>query len=212
VRACAASTPLEALFFGSLRENKGLHLAIEAIQRLAGEGVPVRLTIAGQVINRKEEDYWQRCRKLIHPASDAIRLIEAFVPDDELADLFSQCHFFLLPYTAFSSDSGVAYMALANAKPIVSTDAGGLGWLLENSGGAIRIPEATVAGVVAALREAMALGQEVLEHMGRTGARWVLAECGWPKVAHDTRKLYAEFIPHLSATEEAVEMAGACHE
>ncbi len=219
VRACAESNRLETLFFGSLRENKGLHFAIEATQRLAGEGVPVRLTIAGQVVNRKEESYWQRCRALIDSAFGAIRLIEGFVPDEELADLFSQCHCFVLPYTTFSSDSGVAYMALANGKPILSTDAGGLEWLLENSGGGIRIPEASVAGVITALRQAVDLGPKILERMGRAGAQWVLDECGWRRVAHDTRNVYAEFIPQLSAAtfarespEEDIELMGACHE
>ncbi|MGA8027357.1 MAG: glycosyltransferase [Bryobacteraceae bacterium] len=219
VRACAESDTLEALFFGSLRENKGLHLAIEATQRLAGEGVPIRLTIAGQVVNRKEHEYWQRCRTLIDSASGSIRLREGFVPDSELADLFAQCHCFVLPYTTFSSDSGVAFMALANAKPIVSTDAGGLGWLLENSSGGILIPEASVRGVTRALRQAADLGPEILERMGRNGARWVSAECGWRRVARDTRDLYAEFIPQLSApemraesAEKAIELVEACHE
>lgn len=219
VRACAESSRLEVLFFGSLRENKGPHLAIDAIQELARQGVPVRLTIAGQVVNRNEEAYWQRCRKLIDPDSGAVCLKEGFVPNEELADLFSRCHCFLLPYTTFSSDSGVAYMALANAKPIVSTDAGGLGWILEHSSGGIRISDASVAGVIAALRHAVELGPDILDRMGRAGAQWVSAECGWGRVAHETRELYQEFIPQLKTqsiprerVDEPVELIGACRE
>jgi glycogen(starch) synthase len=199
VRPCAETNRLEVLFFGSLRENKGLHLAIESVQTLAREGAPVRLTIAGQVVNRNEEAYWTRCRALIDPASDAIRLLETFVPDEDLADLFSSCHCFLLPYTTFCSDSGVAYMALTNAKPIVATDAGGLGWLLDNSRGGICISEASVAGVADALRQALALGPADLERKGRIGREWVLAECGWPQVARETREVYGEFIARLRA-------------
>jgi glycosyltransferase involved in cell wall biosynthesis len=211
VRPCAEANRLEVLFFGSLRENKGVHLAVESVQALAREGMPVRLTIAGQVVNRKEEAYWKGCRARIDPACDAIRLIEAFVPDEDLAELFSQCHCFLLPYTTFSSDSGVAYMALANAKPIVATGAGGLGWLLENSRAGIRIAEASVAGVANALREALEIGPANLERQGRMGAEWVLAECGWPRVARETRELYAELIPQLRKAsapgEDVPEMA-----
>lgn len=216
ISACPESGRLEVLLFGSFRENKGLHLAIEATQQLAREGVALRLTIAGQVVNRKEDAYWQRCRKLIDSASTAICLKEGFVPNEKLADLFSSCHCFLLPYTTFSSDSGVAYMALANAKPIVSTDAGGLGWLLENSGGGIRIAEATVPGVIATLRQAVELGPDILERMGRAGAQWVSDECGWRKVARETREIYQEFIPQLKVqpisgetVEEPVELVGS---
>jgi glycosyltransferase involved in cell wall biosynthesis/peptidoglycan biosynthesis protein MviN/MurJ (putative lipid II flippase) len=205
VRPCNEEDRLEVLFFGSLRENKGLHLAIESVQTLAREGLPVRLTIAGQVVNRNEEAYWARCRALIDGESAAVRLIETFVPDDGLAELFSHCHCFVLPYTTFSSDSGVAYMALANAKPIVATDAGGLGWLLENSRGGVRIAEASVAGVSVALRQALEMGAANLERQGRMGKEWVLAECGWPRVAHETQAVYAELIPQLKANPAPLE-------
>jgi glycosyltransferase involved in cell wall biosynthesis len=199
VHPCAETKRLEVLFFGSLRENKAPHLAIEAVQQLVHEGMAVRLTIAGQVVNRKEEEYWEGCRAQIDQESAAVQLIQGFVPDEDLAELFSNCHCLLLPYTTFSSDSGVAYMALANAKPILSTGAGGLGWLLDHSAGGIRIETADVAGVAAALRHAVAMGPAQLEAMGQKGADWVLAECGWPHIAMETRKAYAEFIPQLAA-------------
>ncbi len=153
VEKCPERSRLEVLFFGSLRENKAPHLAIQAVQQLAAEGLAIRLTIAGQVVNRKEEEYWARCRLLIDAGSNAVRLIEHFIPDEELPELFSNCHCFVLPYTTFSSDSGVAYMAMANARPIVSTGAGGLGWLLDQSGGGIAIAEANLPGVVNAFAE-----------------------------------------------------------
>jgi glycosyltransferase involved in cell wall biosynthesis len=219
VQLCKERDRLEVLFFGALRENKGLHLAIESVQTLARQGVPVRLTIAGQVVNQKEEAYWESCRALIDEESAAVRLIETFVPDDALAELFSHCHCFVLPYTTFCSDSGVAYMALANAKPIVATEAGGLGWLLENSRGGIRIAEASVAGVSRALRQALEMGAANLERKGRMGADWVLAECGWPRVARETQAVYAELIPQLSKNSvpaedvmEILALQGAGHE
>jgi glycosyltransferase involved in cell wall biosynthesis len=203
---------LEVLFFGSLRENKAPHLAIEAVQHLAAAGVPIRLTIAGQVVNRKEERYWEGCRKLIDHQSQTIRLLEQFTPEEQLPELFSNCHCFVLPYTNFSSDSGVAYMAMANGKAIVSTGAGGLGWLLNESHGGIEIGEANVESVAAALRLAVDLGPEQLERMGRTGAEWVLTNCGWPKVARDTCAVYARWvsepwIPELSTGPTPIKTA-----
>jgi glycosyltransferase involved in cell wall biosynthesis len=201
VEPCSEINRLEVLFFGSLRENKAPHLAIQAVQQLAAEGIAIRLTIAGQVVNRKEESYWAGCRTLIDPQSSVIRLLEKFVPDEDLPELFSNCHCFLLPYTTFSSDSGVAYMALANGKPLVSTGAGGLHWLLENSQGGISIADASVEGVAAGLRVAVGLGPANLEKIGRTGAAWLLANCGWPRVARETRELYAALLPELSLTQ-----------
>jgi glycogen synthase len=186
------SESLEVLLFGALRENKGAHLAIEAVQRLHAEGLRVRLTIAGSVLNRKEQAYWTECRKKIEQNPEPIRLIERFVPDTELPGLFSACHCFLLPYTEFSSDSGVAFMALANGRSIISTKSGGLGALLEASGGGITISDPTVDAVADALRQAVALSSAELHRRGRAGTAWVLRECGWPKVARETSRVYAQ--------------------
>lgn len=186
------SDVFELLLFGSLRENKGAHLAIAAVQTLHRAGVPLRLTIAGAVPNRKEQAYWQECRKLIQDCPGPIRLLEKFIPDEQVAELFAACHSLLLPYTSFSSDSGVAYMALANRRPIICTRSGGLGSLLHLSGGGLPIEEATVTGVAATLRQAVALGPEYLAHLARRGSAWVLSECSWSKVARQTLQLYAE--------------------
>lgn len=184
------SSCLEVLLFGALRENKGAHLAIPAIQQLHMQGVPIRLTIAGRVLNRKEQAYWDRCRKLIAQHPEPIHLIEKFIPDECLPQLFETCHCFLLPYTHFSSDSGVAFMALANGRPIISTKVGGLASLLECSPAGLAIAEPSVSAVANALREAVDLGPEYLDRLGQAGKTWVLEECGWPKVASQTRQVY----------------------
>ena len=212
VEICSESQRLEVLFFGSLRENKAPHLAIQAVQRLATEGVPIRLTVAGQVVNRKEEAYWASCRRLIDSQCESIRLLERFTPDEDLPELFSSCHCFVLPYTTFSSDSGVAYMAMANGKPILSTGAGGLGWLLEQSHGGIRISEASVEGVAAAMRLAHDLGADQLERMGRVGADWMLAHCGWSTVARETREVYSVWMSELKRRSSVAEPVGAAEQ
>lgn len=184
------SEQLEVLMFGALRENKGPHLAIQAVQRLYQQGVGVRLTVAGRVLNRKEQDYWDNCRKLIEQCPEPIHLIERFIPDQELPALFSANHCFILPYGDFHSDSGVAFMALANGRPVLTTPAGGLGQLLTDSQGGLRIESATLDAVEDTIRKAVDLGPQRLEEMGRAGMNWVLQECGWPKVAIQTREVY----------------------
>jgi glycosyltransferase involved in cell wall biosynthesis len=192
---------LEVLLFGALRENKGAHLAIEAIQQLYREEVPVRLTIAGAVLNRNEQKYWDRCQELIRKYPQPIRLIEGFIPDEQLPELFASCHCFLLPYTQFFSDSGVASIALANGRPVIGTKAGGLGALLQASHGGLVIEEASMEAVTAALRQAVILGPKHLDQFGREGRAWILSECGWPRIARETLQVYsAQQVPASTAT------------
>jgi glycosyltransferase involved in cell wall biosynthesis len=184
------SSYFEVLLFGAIRENKGVHLAIEAAQQLHDEGVPVRLTIAGTVLNSKEQAYWERCSAMIESNPKPIRLMKEFIPDERLPELFAGCHCVLLPYTRFFSDSGVAFMALANARPIVATRFGGNGTLLDAADLGIAINEATSSSVAAAIRHAMSLGPEELDRKGGVGAHYTCVECGWPKVAADTLSIY----------------------
>jgi glycosyltransferase involved in cell wall biosynthesis len=185
------SERLEVLMFGSLRENKCPHLAIEAVQNLHRKQVPVRLTIAGQVLNRKEQKYWDNCRSLIDRDPEAIDLIEKFIPDEQLPELFSASHCLILPYGNFHSDSGVAFMALANGRPILATAAGGLGQMIQDSKGGIAIKSATVEEVEKAILAAVELGAGQLNELGKGGMDWVLRECGWTKLSGQMRAVFA---------------------
>jgi glycogen(starch) synthase len=198
--AMPESEYLEVLLFGALRENKGAHLAIEAVQQLYKQEVPIRLTIAGAVLNRNERNYWEHCQELIRRCPQPIRLIEGFIPDEQLPELFASCHCFLLPYTQFFSDSGVAAIALANGRPVIGTRAGGLGALLEASNGGLVIEEASVDAVSTALRQAAILGTQKLGQFGREGRTWILRECGWSKIARETLPVYSAQMTAPTAT------------
>jgi len=186
------SDRLELLFFGALRENKGPHLAIEATQKLYALGLPVHLTIAGSVLNAKEQAYWTEAKKLIASCPEPITLQEEFIPEEQVPEIFSRSHCLILPYGKFFSDSGVAFLALANGRPIMTTAAGGLGELLEASHGGILIHEASVAAVMEAIQEALAIGFVQLAQRGKQGSEWVLETCSWKNVAKQTLDVYSK--------------------
>ena len=187
---------LNVLLFGALRENKGIHLAIEAVGNLVKQGIPIRLTIAGETPNGKEEAYWSDCNWLLTQSAAQIELHKRYIEEQEIPGLLAQAHCVLLPYTAFSSDSGIAALALSNAKPIVATSSGGLGELLSAAELGIQIGEPTVAGVEKALRAAWLAGPDELARLGRNGANHLLENCSWRMAAQKTGALYQE----LSAT------------
>lgn len=189
------SPQFRLLVFGAIRENKGVHLAIEAVQTLYREGMDVKLTIAGDVANGKESSYWGTCLELIAREPAPIRVRKEFIADELLPELFAGCHCLLLPYTAFFSDSGVAFMALANGRPIVATRAGGLAPLLDSAELGVTIDETTPEGVAASIRRAASLGVPELARLGRTGAKYVNEQCGWPKFARQTQEIYESYMP-----------------
>jgi glycosyltransferase involved in cell wall biosynthesis len=187
------SKNLEILLFGSIRENKGVHLAIEAVQSLFHSGTAVRLTIAGDIQNGNQARYWEECCRLIAQDPEPIQVLKTFIPDERLPALFAGCHCVLLPYTTFFSDSGVAFMAMANGRTIVATRAGGLGPLLDSAKVGVAIQEPTARGVAAAITEVVRLGKGELARQAEAGAEYVNIQCGWQKFAKQTSEIYAMF-------------------
>lgn len=186
-----ASEYLELLLFGSIREDKGIHLAVEAVHRLHALGKPVRLTIAGAVANARETAYWERCKASIAQAGECIRVDERFIAEDELPALIADSHAMLLPYTGGNSESGVAALALANERAIIARNVGGLRTLLSAADLGVPIEGATPQAVEQAIEAALGLGLEALRQKGANGAELMNATRSWAEIGRKTVNLYA---------------------
>lgn len=185
-------TEITALAFGKLRQNKGMHLAIQAVQQLRGESYPIRLLIAGSTY-ASEINYWQTCKELIGRAPDGITVIEHYIKDDEVLDVIRQSHIFLLPYTDFFSQSGVALLGLSNGRPIVATAVGGIAELIMPGKTGIVISEPTVPAVKDALLQVIQMGSGQLSQMGRYAAEFCREHYSWESVAGKHLHLYNTF-------------------
>lgn len=187
----SAGDSLNLLLFGSIREDKGIHLAIEAVRRLNELGRPVRLVIAGAVANARESEYWDRCKALIAQAGDCIRVEERFIADNELPGLIGSCHAVLLPYTGANSESGVAALALANKRAIIARNVGGLATLLSAADLGVPIEASTVQAVADAIDTALDLGLDALSQKGTIGAELMNSTRSWTEIGKKTVSLYA---------------------
>jgi glycosyltransferase involved in cell wall biosynthesis len=184
---------LRLLLFGTIRENRGVHLAIQAVQRINAAGnSQVALTIAGELATAREEDYWEACKRLIASAPAGITAIDRYIPDCEVGPLIATCHAMLLPYSNFTSESGVAALALANRRPILATRTGGLAMLLDESDCGISIEAPSVEAIVEGIETAKQKGLAGLREMGTKGATFMQGKRSWDAIGRQTIALYAE--------------------
>ncbi|PIE53028.1 hypothetical protein CSA37_03710 [Candidatus Fermentibacteria bacterium] len=98
------------LFFGLVREYKGLDLLIEACSSLPEE---YRIIAAG-------ENYTSR-----NYASPRLLWENRFIPDSQVGTWFNASDIVVLPYRS-ATQSGIAKIALSFRKPLVVTPVGGL--------------------------------------------------------------------------------------
>ncbi len=161
------------LLFGTVRHDKGPHVALEALKALEG----FQLTIAGRI---DEPAYW-RDRVLpmvaeLRRMGRSVEVIDRFVSDEEAADLFATHSFAVLPYTRdFHAQSGVVHLAIGLETPVVSTSVGGLAETISQWGiGEIAPPESPEA-LVAAVHRLCDRDPELLKERlreARAGLSW----------------------------------------
>lgn len=110
------------LFFGFIRDYKGLDLLLEAF---AAEGLrkfPVRLIVAGEFYT-DSKPYSELIKKL--NLENYIILKNDFIPNDEVRYYFCAADLVVQPYKS-ATQSGVTQIGYHFNKPMLVTDVGGL--------------------------------------------------------------------------------------
>ncbi len=109
------------LAFGVIRRNKGIHVLVDAMTRLPD----YRATIVGGANDVGYVHDLQQ--KVANLPSASVEMRVRHIPPPEMASLFAGASAVVLPYTDFSSQSGVLHDALAFGVPVVVTNVGALG-------------------------------------------------------------------------------------
>lgn len=110
------------LFFGFVREYKGLKNLLAAMPLIKKALAHVTLWIVGSFGNDKQI-YMELIEKM--DVKECIRIIDGYIPDDEVEKYFAACDVVVLPYES-ATQSGIAQIAYGFEKPVIATNVGGL--------------------------------------------------------------------------------------
>ena len=110
------------LFFGLIRDYKGLDLLLEAFSDTEIREKNIKLIIAGEYYSDPVP-----YKKLIekYNLEQNIIQVEQFIPDSEVHLYFNACDLVVQPYKS-ATQSGVTQIAYHFNKPMIVTDVGGL--------------------------------------------------------------------------------------
>ena len=136
------------LFFGLIRDYKGLDLLLDAWAQLrrAGRTEGRRLIVAGEVYTAREP-YLNRIAD--NGLQDEVLLHDRFIPDDDVKYYFSAADFVVQPYKT-ATQSGVTQIAYQFCVPMVVTKVGGLAEIVP-AGRVGYVCEPTPEGVAGAI-------------------------------------------------------------
>ncbi|MBQ5674722.1 MAG: glycosyltransferase family 4 protein [Lachnospiraceae bacterium] len=116
------------LFFGFVREYKGLKHMINALPKVVEQVENVKLYIVGDFDGDKDV-YLQMIKE--KQVEDHIRIFDGYIPDDEVEKFFAASDLVVLPYES-ATQSGIVQIAYGFQKPVVVTNVGGLPEVVEH--------------------------------------------------------------------------------
>jgi glycosyltransferase involved in cell wall biosynthesis len=185
------------LFFGAIKQYKGLENLVAAFQQIAARG-NYRLIIAGE---RKKgyEEYWRSIQQMIERDPNREKVLQKieFIPDPETEVYFKSADVTVLPYTEIFQ-SGILFLAYAYGLPVIATDVGSFSEdIVEGTTGFVckpRDPDDLAATIQRYFETDL---YRELEDRRQEIRDYTLSRHSWATVADITRDVYSKLIEHV---------------
>lgn len=181
---CPQTEEKSILFFGLIREYKGLDYLLKAIPIVNESVKDVQYIIAG-------DGDLQQYNSLFY---DDINydIYNYFIPDEEVASFFQRASIVVLPYTD-ASQSGVVPIAYAFKKPVIVTNVGSIPEVVDNGKTGIIIPPKDVESLAEAIIHLL-VNDDLRNQMGENAYHKMKNDLSWSSIAHKTVELYVSTI------------------
>ena len=156
--------PLRLLCVGRLIERKGQNHLIEAVKRLADEGLDVKLDLVGTGDARLDNEAQVTRLGL----ANRVRFV-GYVPREKIADYYAAAHVFVLP--SYNEGMSVALLeAMASGLAVVVTSTGGTAELVEADINGFIFEWGDVASLTAHIRR-LSEDRSLVRRMGDTSRK-----------------------------------------
>ncbi len=116
------------LFFGYIREYKGLMYLIKAMPDILKDMPDTTLLIVGEFWSNDKNKYDKVVADL--GLKNNVSFIDKYVPNEDIPLYFNTSDIVIVPYTS-ATQSGIIQIAYAFNKPVIATNVGGLGEVIE---------------------------------------------------------------------------------
>ena len=179
------SNSKKILFFGRIREYKGLEYLVKAAPIVCREVPDSKFVIAG------EGPDWPRCKALIENPENFI-LLEGAVYDPDITKLFEESAVVAMPYIE-ASQSAVLTIAYALGKPVVVTNVGSLPEVVEDGVTGLLVPPRDEKALAEAIIKILT-DDELRKRISQNAYRLADTHLSWDAVARQTGEVYKKVV------------------
>lgn len=143
------------LFFGFIREYKGLRYLLEAMERL-DPGAGYHLVIVGEFYD-DPENYREALEHL--EARGQVTLVDRYVRNEDVPSYFLASDLVMVPYLS-ATQSGVIQIAYGFLKPVVATTVGGIPEVVTDRRTGYLVPPGDAEALAGAVRDYFDSGKQ----------------------------------------------------
>ena len=144
------------LFFGFVREYKGLRYLLEAMPVIRIEFADVRLLVVGEFWQDKQT-YLDQIERL--DIARNVVVVDRYVPNEEVPVYFAAADVVVLPYTDVTQ-SGVVQLAFGFGVPVITTRVGGLAEVVADGETGLLVPPGDCAALAEGVKRYFREGWE----------------------------------------------------
>tara|TARA_B110000285_G_C15140503_1_gene630457 strand:- start:61 stop:1185 length:1125 start_codon:yes stop_codon:yes gene_type:complete len=177
---------LNLLFFGQIKEVKGLDILLEGLSILKNTSTNFKLTIAGKPWHDDKLKYINTIK--IFGLENHIETKFEFIPDNQVANYFSKSDIVILPYKKIYQ-SGVLLLSMSYGRPVLVSDIPAFkeivtdnktGFLFENEN-----PQ-SLANKLASL----IIDKQQLISINNNAFEMLVSEFNWNNIGEKTKQVY----------------------
>ena len=194
------------LFFGFIRQSKGIEHLLEAMPTIASQYPDVALMIVGgyhPYLTDGNTDYLGQLKALVHgmKLDDKVVFVNGFVPQEELPIYFIASDVAVFPYVEADvlGTSGALWSIAGYGKPVIVSSVGRFSEDINDGENGLLVPPADPTGLAKAVISVFSnpdLRQRISENLGNK-----VRENAWEKIAEKTVNLYTNLYCKMAVNE-----------
>ncbi len=175
------------LFFGFIREYKGLDLLLEAFNLAAANDKRLKLLIAGKAHTPFLENKY---KKIIDNSNFKDRIYRSFtyIANEDIPTYFLASDTVILPYTNIDH-SGIIHLAFTFGKPVIATNVGDFGEVIEQNKSGLILKSNDTKELAENINSAFS-NKDDLVKMGIYAKKLSTTKYSWGDIARNTISLY----------------------
>jgi len=184
------------LFAGKLRESKGVHVLLAAMERVWQSLPQAALVLAGgteygQGRTMRQTPFLKELRQQMARAAGRV-VLTGFLPYPEMPRAYLLGDVFVGP-SQIEEGLGLVFLeAAAAGLPIIATARGGIPEVVQDGVNGLLLQRQDDPGELAEKILELLRDRELRQRLGRQGREWVSSNFSWEQIAHRLEQVYDE--------------------